>query len=232
MAGLITHMVVAREMMKLLPEGTIKDDGLFYLGTLAPDAIHVREGYVRAFKKHTHLRDDIPDKDFALEDSLSLFHKRVSDFIMKNREREDNLLDLYRGYVVHLLTDELFILTIRTEFCELMEKLDVTQEDTKFYEDIVTDMHRNDYLLVENYKEMNEIRKQLEQVRIYEILDYLTDQEIEKSRDWLINRHFVETNELKEPVYISYERTMNFIKMAAADITTRLSGEGDLPRMF
>lgn len=232
MAGLITHMVVAREVMKLLPEGSIADEGLFYLGTLAPDAVHAREGYIRADKKHTHLRDDILDKDFTLVESLTLFHGRVADFIRANRDREDGLLDLYRGYVVHLLTDELFILTIRAEFCNRMKGLGIAQDDHRFYVDIVTDMNRNDFLLVQNYKEIKEIRSHMEQVKIYEILGYLSGQEMRDSRDWLINRHFTSSNEILDPVYISYDRNMEFIKMAAANIAARLLGKGNLPRMI
>jgi hypothetical protein len=232
MAGLITHMVIAKEMLKLLPAKTITDEGLFYLGTLAPDAIHSREGYVRAYKKHTHFRDDILDKDFTLEENLILFHDRVAEFILANRERDDGLLDLYRGYVVHLLTDELFILTIRNEFCTTMEKQGITQSDRLFFDTIVTDMNRNDLLLVKNYEGIDEIREKMEQARIYPINGYIYEQEISDSRDWLIHRHFMEKHDILEPAYISYEQTLEFIRMAAVDLVDRLSVGGSLPRMF
>lgn len=232
MAGLFTHMVIAREIIKVLPEETIKDQGLFYLGNLAPDAIHVREGYIRAFKKHTHLRDDISDPEFAQEDNLELFHKRVADFIIQNRERKDGLLDLYRGYVVHLLADELFNCTIRKEFCVIMEEQGIGQMNTTFFERIITDMNRNDFLLADRYEGRDEIRYQLEQAPIHPITDYLSEHEMRVSRDWIINRHFVEKTEVVLPVYISYERTMAYIHMAVDNIITRLSEGGSLPAMF
>ncbi|MDF2537818.1 MAG: hypothetical protein K0S76_839, partial [Herbinix sp.] len=113
MAGIFVHLVIAREIIKQLPKGVISEEDLFYAGSIAPDAIHAREGFVRAEKKHTHLRDDIPDMDFGMTENLALFHKRVSDFIINCTDEKDDLLDLYRGYVVHLLTDELFMLTVR-----------------------------------------------------------------------------------------------------------------------
>jgi hypothetical protein len=232
MAGVITHMVIAREIKKRLPEGTIKDMGLFYLGNLAPDSIHARQGYIRAYKKHTHFRDDIPDKDFGLPENQALFHKRLSEFILENRDSSDGMTDLYRGYATHILTDELFMLTIRKEFCDTMQKLGICQNDIEFFEYIVTDMNRNDLLLVKNYEGSEEIRILLEQVPIYPITGYLSEQEVSDSRDWLIHQHFYEKHELLEPAYISYERMLDFILMAADDIVHRLSEGGSLPRMF
>jgi hypothetical protein len=232
MAGVITHMVIAREIQKSLPEGTIKDMGLFYLGNLAPDSIHAREGYIRAYKKHTHFRDDIPDKDFEMPENRELFHERLSAFILKNRDRRDGLLDLYRGYVVHILTDELFMLTLRKEFCKAMEEQGICQTDLPFFQYIVADMNRNDLLLVERYDGCDEIRSRMEQVPIYPIEDYLSAQEISDSRDWLVKHHFYDKNEILEPVYISYESMLHFIRMAAADISQKLSDGISFPRMF
>lgn len=232
MAGVITHMVVANEIRKRLPEGTIKDMGLFYLGNLAPDSIHAREGYIRAYKKHTHFRDDIPDKDFAKEECLALFHERLAEFIKENRNREDDLLDLYRGYVAHVITDEVFILTLRDEFRDIMEQKGIAQFDPLFFEYIVKDMTRNDMLLVMNYEDIEDIRIQMEQVPIYPIKGYLTEQEIKTSRDWLVYHHFYHKQEIIEPVYISYLRMTEFIQVAAEEIVKRLSEGGSLPRMF
>lgn len=231
MAGVITHMVIASEICKRLPKDMIQDEGLLYLGTLAPDAIHAREGYVRAYKKHTHLRDDIYDWDFAKDSYHSLFLHRVEDFILKNSQK-DEIIDLYRGYVIHLLTDELFVLTIRDEFCNRMESLGISQTDKEFMTYIVTDMYRNDYLLVKNYDGINNIRIRMEQVPVCEVEGYLSRNEMKSSRDWMIRQNFIEQHELFNPVYISYDRMTEFINFAAENILERLSEGGSLPRML
>ncbi|HEX2976386.1 MAG TPA: zinc dependent phospholipase C family protein [Bacteroidales bacterium] len=228
MAGIATHLIIAREIIKLLPEGALADEGLFIAGSIAPDAIHAREGFVRADKKHTHLRDDIPDKDFILQCNIELFHQRVADFILKNWQRKDGLLDLYRGYVVHLLTDELYMLTIRQEFVNRMEKEGINQSDKDFFIRIVTDMNRNDFLLAVNYADKDEIRKRLEQVKPYQIEGMLSEDELTRSRNWVIKRYFYDRIDLFEPVYISYDRTQEFVKMASEEIVRRLSKEGNL----
>lgn len=232
MAGVITHLVIAKEMLKLLPEGTIKDPGLFYLGTVAPDAVHAREGYIRAHKKHTHFRDDIPDKDFETPENYSLYINRLIDFINLNKDRDDGLLDLYRGYVVHILTDELFVLSIRKEFCDTMAELGITQSDRAFFDYIVTDMNRNDLMLVDDYKDMNEIKKYMERVTIYPVEDYISEQEMHDCRGWLVHQHFHVEHDHLEPMYITYSRMKKFIHDTAEEIIKRLSDGSSLPRML
>lgn len=232
MAGLITHMVIAREMIKRLPKESIREEGLFYLGNLAPDAVHAREGYIRAYKKHTHFRDDIPDMEFEQEEHQVVYRKRLEDFAAKNRERGDGLEDLYLGYVTHILTDELFIVTVRKEFCKVMEQMGISQDDHRFFEYIVRDMTRNDLLLVKHYEEMEIIRRCMEQVGIYQIEGLLSTQELKNSKDWLVSYHFTEEHEFLDPVYISYGRTLEFIQEAVRTITDKLTGKDSPLRML
>ena len=232
MAGLATHLIIARELHKLLPEGTIKNLGQYYAGAIAPDAVHARVNYVRSDKKHTHLRDDIPDKDFINEPYLSLFRQRVAEYILKHRDGEDGLLDVHRGYVVHLLTDELYLLTLRQEFVLSMEKLGIAQSDKEFFQRVITDMNRNDFLLLYHDQEMEEIKYQLEQVEPFAVEPLLSEAEVSDSRSWVINRFFYEEYELQDPVTISFQRSKEFVRMAAENIKSRLSEGGSLPRMF
>ncbi len=225
MAGLITHMVIAREIIKRFPEAGIRREGLFYLGNLAPDAIHAREGYIRAYKKHTHFRDDIPDQEFAQKEHQAVYHRRLEKFAAENRERGDGLEDLYRGYVAHILTDELFLLTVRREFCRIMENMGIFQEDRRFFEYILRDMNRNDLLLVKNYEEMEGIRRCIEQTPVCSVDELLSVQEMKDSKEWLLRYHFEEEHEFLEPVYISYARTMEFIQEAARAIAEKLAGK-------
>lgn len=232
MAGVITHLVIAREMLTLLPAGIITDESLFYLGALAPDAVHARVDYVRAHKKHSHFRDDIMDRDFTLPENYSQYHKRLESFIKENKDREDGLLDFYRGYVVHIMTDELFLLTVREEFNQTLQKQGIDQGDKPFFERIVADMNRNDLLLVKEYKAIDEIRHRLEQVSAYPVPGYLSMQEMSDCRNWALHYHFHEQHEDLQPIYISQARMWSFIKYAADEIIKRLSDGILLPRML
>lgn len=232
MAGLITHMAVAREINKQLPKGTIGNLGLFYLGNLAPDAIHVREGYERALKKHTHFRDDILDREFGEKKNLELFHHRLTDFINEYKDFEDELFDLYRGYVVHNLVDELYILTIREEFCKTFMEFGIDQDDPLFIESVITDMIRNDFILIKNYEGIDEIRSCLEKAPVYPVSDFIRKEEINSCREWLLSYYIYGVHEILPPVFIRFDETLEFIRMAAENIVIRLSEGKDFPKIL
>lgn len=232
MAGVITHMMVAREIIKRLPKDTIREESLFYLGNLAPDAIHAREGYVRAFKKHTHFRDDILDADFELSENRQLFYERLAEFVAKNKERTDDLFDLYLGYAAHVLTDELFMLTVRKEFCEVMEGQGIAQTDRDFFEKIVRDMNSNDILLVRYYEDIEEVKEKLLQVVIHPVENYISFQEMQVCMDWMMKMHFFEEHKPEQPIYISYQRTLSFIQEAAEYVIGKLTECGSPIRML
>ncbi len=232
MSGIITHLIIADEIIKRIPDGIITNQDLFYAGSFAPDAIHAREGYVRADKKHTHLRDDIADKDFSKEENLTLFHNRVNEFITENIHRDDKLLDLYRGYVVHLLTDEIFTLTVRQEFVYEMNKLGIAQHDKLFYTNIINDIYCNDFRLMKEYKPLERICGLLEKIEPYSIDHYLTETELTNGRNWVIQNLFYQENPLVTPVYFSYDRIVTFINEAVKDIIIRLTDGKMFPKML
>lgn len=232
MAGVITHLVIGREIIKLLPADIIKDPGLFYMGTVAPDAVHAREGYIRAHKKHSHFRDDIPDRDFEVPENYAIYQERLIRFIRQHRSAGEDLRDYYLGYVVHILSDELFVLSIRKEFCEMMAKLGIDQNDRPFFDYIVADMNRNDMLMVHQYEGMAEIRRYMEEAPALEVEGYISNQEMDDCRDWLINQHFVRRQHLLPPVYITYDRMMEFVQSAARQILHLLKEDVILPKML
>jgi type III secretory pathway component EscV len=120
------------------------------------------------------------------------------------------------------------MLTVRKEFCKEMSNLGIAQNDPRFFEYIVTDMNRNDQLLVEQYEEMEEIKQQLEEVIVHPVEDYLSYQEMKTSMDWLIHRHFYEKHDLLLPKYISYDRMTSYIQEAASHVVRTLA-EKDSP---
>lgn len=44
MAGIITHLAIANKIENAMPERTVTNRGLFYLGSIALDLIRMREG--------------------------------------------------------------------------------------------------------------------------------------------------------------------------------------------
>lgn len=211
MGGTITHLVIADKILKRLPSGIIADAGMFYAGSLAPDAIHARHGYVRAMKKHTHMRDDIRDSDFLLPHNRELFHERIDSFIQLNSNWNGGMLDVYKGYITHLLSDEIFVMTARQKLVEQVAEEGIGQHDREFIIRFAHDIHNNDLILAQSYPEMKKIKKSIESVGDFEVKDYLTSDELKNSRHW-VKRNFLEnTGKPDKPVYITPQDIENYI---------------------
>lgn len=232
MSGIITHLAIANRVVNALPSGVITNKGLFYAGSIAPDAVHQREGYVRADKKHSHMRHDITDVDFSKRENLTMFHNRITSFINDNMSKENNIIDLYRGYVVHLLSDEMFLLTIRPKFVMEMQKLGIVPTDILFRDKIVHDLDSHDFRLAKDYSEMKDICNLLKSTKPHCVDGYIKEKEITRSIDWLIERFFKQEHEVSEPIYIPYEKILTYIEETAHNIISRLSDGVMFPKML
>ncbi|MGI6239629.1 MAG: hypothetical protein ACOYI5_08395 [Christensenellales bacterium] len=90
MAGSIIHLLAARAWARERPE--LADCPEFYLGAIAPDAVHVRAGVGKAEKQATHLGNH---GKFDVKPLADYARTRKSAFDV--------------GYLVHLLTDPFWV---------------------------------------------------------------------------------------------------------------------------
>jgi hypothetical protein len=156
MAGSVEHMAVAVELLRedQRQQGSflkLKDPVHFVLGNLAPDGIMSRKGYVRSMKMHTHFRDGIPDWEFTREDHQKVFHQRIRSFCVQMLSEHALDRDLYLGYVTHILTDEIFMKTIRQEFMEKIAAIGLTDRDAETFEHFTYDVNQIDFRLGREY---------------------------------------------------------------------------------
>lgn len=156
MAGSVEHMAVAVELLRedQRQQGSflkLKDPVHFVLGNLAPDGIMSRKGYVRSMKMHTHFRDGIPDWEFTREDHQKVFHQRIHSFCAQMLLEPALDRDLYLGYVTHILTDEIFMKTIRQEFMEKIVAIGLTDRDAETFEHFTYDVNQIDFRLGREY---------------------------------------------------------------------------------
>ena len=156
MAGSVEHMAVAVELLRedQRQQGSflkLKNPVHFVLGNLAPDGIMSRKGYVRSMKMHTHFRDGIPDWEFTREDHQKVFHQRIRSFCVQMLSEHALDQDLYPGYVTHILTDEIFMKTIRQEFMEKIAAIGLTDRDAETFEHFTYDVNQIDFRLGREY---------------------------------------------------------------------------------
>ena len=100
MAFTMTHLIISYNTSGIFSD-IITNLPPFYLGTIAPDAVHNRAGYVSDFKKASHLITGtekwgmVTDNDGWKDNVISFLHKH------KDTEHRDFIL----GYCSHILSD-------------------------------------------------------------------------------------------------------------------------------
>ncbi|MGN1480644.1 hypothetical protein, partial [Porcipelethomonas sp.] len=218
MAGVIVHLAIADTTYKGLK---IADLSQYYTGNIAPDCIHSRKNYQREMKKHTHLRDSIRDWEFILPENQRLFHERMNEFVSKYCREEENH-DLYLGYLVHLITDEMFMKTIRLECAEEAEKIGILQTDKRFFEFMMREVNGADSITAHKFKFSNDPVRLLMDGQGIGIKDYIKPEEIIDSEQWIIDNFFSGHDNFESPVYLSFERIMKFIEDTSGAIYHRL----------
>ena len=177
MAGTATHLAVADRICEKLGNDRFKNISLFYCGNIAPDAIHAREGFIRAYKKHTHLTDGMSGKDFQNAEGLAEFHRRLDEFKAKYLDASDESYELHLGYFAHLVCDELFNIHIRRMFQDAAAEQGIKETDDAFRKMIARDSDIVDKMLIERYPFKNDARALLEASWDYEVEDMVSADE-------------------------------------------------------
>lgn len=223
MAGTVTHLAIADRIYELIGD-RISDPALFFSGNIAPDAIHAKPGYQRSDKKRTHLTENISGADFQDPEKLSLFHSRVNLFIDNYYHPEDKSSDLYLGYIIHLITDELFNIHIRKQFVQRMAKDGIREGDPGFAKHIIGDIESVDCTVFKKYPYKHDVKQLLSSVWDYEIKDYILPEELNAGKRWTIDRFLSGNNTEEKAVYYDYNTAYGFIVFAADNIIDRLTG--------
>lgn len=209
MAGTVTHLVIAD---KLLSHFDIKNPALFYCGNLAPDAVMARAGYVREMKKHSHFRDNIPTNDFHIEKYYHIYKKRFAEFKDRYLNKESKDYEWYLGYTVHILADEAFILTLRDRHVNNLIKSGIDASDKKYFAVFGHDVDLNDWRLVREYSFREKMPDILMQTDGIDMGEYVTLQELKSSKEFIINKNFVQKHEIEAPQVFKFEENEAFIQ--------------------
>lgn len=119
----MTHLHIAKKIYELNLD-KIKNRSQFYLGAVAPDAVHNRSGYISDFKKLSHLC--VGDEKWGLISNNDEWIENVLVFL-KDNGNSDNY-DFILGYCCHILSDIYNNKAVWTPF-----KLSYPEEQAKGY---------------------------------------------------------------------------------------------------
>ncbi len=222
MPGIVTHLVIADKVFNKLPTGKIKDRSLFFAGAIAPDAVHARKDYKREHKKSSHLRQDILDAEFHQNEYYTVFQDRLKKFTQEKIVRNNKDLDIDLGYLIHLISDEKFVLTVRRELVVELEKESISQRDKEFVGYIGSVMKNTDLRLVDEYTNLNGIKDLLVLVEPFEITNYLTKEELSISRNWVVKKYLDNKTDYQSLKTITEDRMDKYIEEVSDQIVNYL----------
>ena len=172
------------------------------LGSIAPDAIHMRSNTGREDKKVTHLVD---------KPELDRF-ERVKSMLGANKNGKDS--DLIKGYCIHLLTDYFWDdIVMPNLYNNILADLPHAEERSLYY----LDTDQVDFNLYRSVSWRPSVWKMLREVSSYDIESLLTAEEVSLWRDRVVNWFDKIKQEPKVvPRYITDSIVMEFIDEASS----------------
>ena len=116
----MVHLAVA---MRLCSSRGIAPSPAFLLGSIAPDAIHMRDAIQSEDKHFVHLRKARNREDL----------RRIHGVLKSYRSQGPEMKDFAEGYVVHILTDLAWTSTVYETFCSSLPEGMTPEEQRALY---------------------------------------------------------------------------------------------------
>ncbi|PYE47790.1 zinc dependent phospholipase C family protein [Paenibacillus barcinonensis] len=173
----MVHLTIAQQLADTLPERL--DRGAFYLGNIAPDAIHMREGATRDDKQHTHFD---PEKENNYIWRLQkLYHGYIGECM------DEGWTSFVKGYFMHVMTDYYWFRSVYPEFVERVQEHDKREGITRTKEELsrlyYQETDQIDFTLFRTASWSIQAWFVLNEASGYELTDRLTADEILRWRD-------------------------------------------------
>lgn len=234
MSGTLIHLAVADKIYDISGSSIVKNLPLFFGGNIAPDAVHAKEDYQRRDKKHSHLCDDIYSYGYGYPQMNKLFRRRVNEFAENYYQTAGKDKDLYLGYIIHLLVDEFDMYSaferLIAQLGESKINFDKPGSRKRLADEVNCGSYRDFFvedasgydISAREYRFTQNVVDILESVWDYEVKDYISSDEINTSKLWVIN------NVLKrEPVHNELVgndplKAVEFIDLAAEHVLEQL----------
>ena len=174
----MTHLIISYNLIKILPD-MISDLPQFYLGSIAPDAVHNRANFILKFMKQSQLFVGEAKWGFITNNDECI--NNVIKFL-KDNSTSDNY-DFILSYCTHILTDVYNNIQIWTSF-----RLKHPDELGKEY-GIIHHRENNkiDIEFALTYGHRDELWRYLSESRSVDIPDIIYADEIEKQKDNILN---------------------------------------------
>ena len=211
----MTHLCIAKNVIGHFP-GYIDNLSQFYLGNIAPDAVHNRENYVSDYKKVSHLC--VGTEKWGMITNNDEWIANVSKFLKEHKNSPDYSFIL--GYCSHILSDIFNNINVYMPFKEkYATKLD---KCGGFYH---SESEKIDINLALTLEGKDDFWLNLENSKGIDLEKIICADEIEKQKinilyRWFSDKHLqdVSFNEV-----VTYDSTMRFINNASEFVSGNLA---------
>lgn len=211
----MTHLHIAKNIYKLFPD-TIKDLSQFYLGNIAPDAVHNRAGYISDYKKASHLC--VGDERWGMYTNNDEWIESVLEFLYKNKNSDN--YNFILGYSCHVLSDIYNNIAVWTPF-----RLKYPDELTKGYGGLYhQESEKVEIELALREENKDNFWVHLEKAKSTGLNDIIFAEEIEKHKENILYNWYKdkEHQDISSNKLITIESTMNFVEDATNFIASKI----------
>lgn len=206
----MVHLSVAHRMSELLQTEL---PPCFYLGSIAPDSIHMREGTGKADKSVTHLK--LMPRNIVPPD---LDHPEyIKAFIISNTTSDDpDQAFFIKGYAAHIMTDLYWLETMYQEYKQAVEPLIGKTERVALYK---RECDQGDYLLYLKCAWRPAVWEMLQTAPTYEVSNLLSVEEVRKWKERVLGIYdIIAAKPDFEPQHMTVERLTEFSDRAAREM--------------
>lgn len=199
----MSHLFIAENILNNIP---IKNIPQYYLGTLAPDAVHFRKEYDRNQKRTSHLYINLDKSD--LENYVNNWRNNVVNFFEKHKMKND-IYDFLIGYCIHLFVDINTYKNVWKPF-EIKFKNQCGNNYTKIYQEEHLSV---DFEIFQNNQYEKRIFPKMKMAKSFDFMDLISEEDMEGLKDNILNRQY--KKEVKKSFtnkYITYEKNLEYNK--------------------
>ncbi|MDE7298671.1 MAG: zinc dependent phospholipase C family protein [Lachnospiraceae bacterium] len=173
----------------------------FLLGSIAPDAVHVKENYTRELKDISHYR-------FNSKSRISYFDTFFNEYYTAENK------DFVAGYLVHLLSDMIWYHSIRVPFKE--EFLKAPSQNMSMNEAYYADCEQIEQLM---YLEKSAFRiiEAINRGNAYSLEGLIDAEDVKAWKEKFIFDYNNKNNHLRHTKYISEQHIRDYIENCARE---------------
>lgn len=201
----MVHLAVAEKLTSALE---ITDYGSFWLGAIAPDAVHMREDFHSEYKLASHLRDSVEmPKETVLERAIQM---------IRTADDGDNR-DFCIGYGVHVATDMIWNRTIFADFKQKYQEAGFPADEQKsvYYND--TD--QLDFVLFERLPWRRRVWQELMRCESIGLNPLVSADEAERWKQRTLHWYDSGESQHKNPIwFFTYEKLLDFAENTSEKI--------------